>query len=228
MEFVPLAVLVGCLGLIPAGATASPITPDLSRIADGASWKVIHADAEKTQKDGRAAVRLIAEGDSANGIVGLALPHSVKFSAGTIEIDLKGKNVRQRSFLGVAFNVVNDKTFEAVYFRPFNFKAEDPIRNRSVQYIAWPTHTWEHLRKTMPGQFEKPVNPVPDPDGWFHATIEVTASQVRVFVNHAKEPSLTVARLASGGVERPVGLFVDSADGEYADLTVAPLEFVKR
>ena len=226
MKLVALALLLGSLGLAQTNTQAKPVVLDMSKITDSASWKVVHADAEKLERDGRTLVRLVAEGDSANGIVGLALPHAQSFSAGTIEIDLRGKNVRQRSFLGVAFNVVNEKTFEAVYFRPFNFKAEDPIRNRSVQYIAWPTNTWEHLRKTAPGQFEKPVNPVPDPDGWFHAQIEVTKNQVRVFVNHAKEPSLVVARLSPGGIERPVGLFVDSADGEYANFTVAPLKFL--
>ena len=149
--------------------------------------------------DGKRAVRLTAEGDSANGIVGLALPVGSSFSTGTIEIDLKGKNVRQRSFLGVAFNVANERTFEAIYFRPFNFRAEEPMRSRSVQYVAWPVNTWEHLRKSAPGRFEKSVNPVPDPDSWFHARIEVTDSQVRVFVNEAKEPSLVTRRLLIGG-----------------------------
>ena len=106
----------------------------------------------------------------------------------------------------------------------FNFKADEPMRGRAVQYIAWPVNTWEHLRKTAPGQFEQPVNTVPDPDGWFHAQIEVTDTQVRVFVNRAKEPSLVVARLARGGVQRPVGLFVDSAEGLYADLAVTPFK----
>jgi len=226
MKVVALTLLLASLGLAQTIAHAQPSAPDLSAVADGTSWRVLHADVERTEKDGKAAVRLVAQGDSANGIVGLALPRALTFSTGTIEIDLKGKDVRQRSFLGVAFNVVDEKTFEAVYFRPFNFKAEDPVRNRSVQYIAWPASTWEHLRKTASGQFEKPVNPVPDPDGWFHAQIEVTASKVRVFVNHAKEPSLVVARLSSGGIERPFGLFVDSADGQYANLTVAPLNFL--
>jgi hypothetical protein len=35
-----------------------------------------------------------------------------------------------------------------------------------------------------------PSRPVPDPDSWFHARIEVTDREVRVFVNDAKEPSL--------------------------------------
>ena len=215
-----LAALASVLVSVQPGARATTVAPDLSTIADGRSWQLIHVDAEKALKDGQPAVRLVAEGDSANGIVGLALRRDLSFSTGSIEIDLKGKNVRQRSFLGVAFNVIDEKTFEAIYFRPFNFKAEEPFRGRAVQYIAWPANTWEHLRKNEPGRFEKPVNPVPDPDGWFHARIEVTDQEVRVFVNHAKEPSLVVARLSRGAAERPLGLFVDSADGWYANLTV--------
>ncbi|MBB4128353.1 hypothetical protein GGR77_003680 [Xanthomonas translucens] len=217
------AALLAAVFALANGAMAQPSAPDLSSIADGKSWRVFHADVERTEKDGSAAVRLSAKGDPPIGIVGLALPRALTFSTGTIEVDLKGKNVKQRSFLGVAFNVIDERTFEAVYFRPFNFNAEEPISNRSVQYIAWPDNTWERLRKDAPGQFEKAVNPAPDPDAWFHAKVEVTASQVRVFVNHAKEPSLVVARLSSGGIERPVGLFVDSDDGQYANLKVTPL-----
>jgi hypothetical protein len=117
-------------------------------------------------------------------------------------------------------------TFEAIYFRPFNFKADEPFGSRAVQYIAWPKNTWEHLRKGSPGQFERTVNPVPDPDGWFHAQIEVTDTRVRVFVNHATDPSLVVPRLSAGDTPRAVALFVDSADGMYADFTVAPNRFL--
>lgn len=223
MKSAVLGLCLGLLALAPAGATPQPIVPNLSTTQ---GWRIMHADVQKAQQDGgRPAVRLVAEGDSANGIVGLALPPGAAFATGTIAIDLKGRNLRQRSFLGVAFNVVDAKTFEAVYFRPFNFKADDPFRGRAVQYIAWPTNTWEHLRKTQPGRFEQPLDPAPDPDGWFHAEVEVTTSQVRVFVNHAKTPSLVVARLSSGaGIVRPVGLFVDSADRHYANLTIAPLK----
>lgn len=216
--------LLVTLAWSPVKAQVGPETPNLATVADATAWKVVHASAEAVAIDGKRAVRLIAAGDSANGIVGLALPVASRFATGTIDIDLKGKNLRQRSFLGVAFNVTDERHFEAVYFRPFNFRAEPPIHARSVQYIAWPGNTWEHLRKSAPGQFENTVNPVPDPDGWFHARIEVTAKQVKVFVNDAKEPSLVVDRLVSGGVPRPAGLFVDSAEGLYAnlELTAAP------
>lgn len=198
------------------------ITPDLGKIVDGKSWKVHSATAEVVEVDGRKAVRLKAKGDSADGIIGLAVVDGSEFTTGTIEIDLKGKNVRQESFLGVAFNVVDEKTFEAVYFRPFNFKAEGVFKGRAVQYIAWPENIWEKLRETQPGVFEAPVNPVPDPDGWFHARIEVGEKQVRVFVEDAEEPSLTVNRLAEGGKSRPVGLLVDVSDGLYANFRVMP------
>lgn len=220
MNVIALTLTLALLGSPQARAQEAPAIPDLSSVTDSTSWAVTHGTAEILSIDGKRAVRLIAEGDSANGIVGLALPRALVFSTGTIEIDLKGKNVRQRSFLGVAFNVVDERTFEAVYFRPFNFKADEPIRRRSVQYVAWPTNTWEHLRKSAPGRFENAVNPVPDPDGWFHARIDVTDRQVKVFVDDAKEPSLVVDRLASAGVRRGVGLFVDSSDGHYANLTV--------
>jgi len=193
---------------------------NLSTINDGKSWKVTHAAVETLETDGKQAVRLIAEGDSANGIVGLALPPGVEFSEGTIEVDLKGRNLRQKSFVGVAFNVVDERTFEAVYFRAFNFRAEEPWRNRAVQYVAWPTNTWEHLRTNTPGQFEHAVNPAPDPEAWFHARIEVTDNQVKVFVDGSKEPSLVTNRLSGGGVARPVGLFVDTGAGHYANFKV--------
>lgn len=200
------------------------ITPDLGKIADGKSWKVYNATPKAVDLEGRHAVRLKAKGDSAEGIIGLALVEGVEFTTGTIEIELKGKNVRQESFLGVAFNVAGEKTFEGVYFRPFNFKAGDVFKGRAVQYIAWPENTWEKLRETQPGKFEAPVNPVPNPDGWFRARIEVGEKQVRVFVEQAKEPSLTVNRLAEGGKGRRVGLLVDVSDGLYANFRIIPAQ----
>ena len=92
----------------------------------------------------------------------------------------------------------------------------------AVQYIAWPANTWEQLRKNAPNRFEHAVTPVPDPDAWFHARVEVSDERVRVFVDGAQAPSLVVDRLSKGGVRRPAGLFVDSADGIYANLSVMP------
>lgn len=214
------AVLLAIPGLAVHGQE-KVVSPNLSKIADEASWRLYNASAEAVKVDGKEAARVARKGTD-TGRVGLALPIGVELATGTIEVELKGKNVKQRSFLGVAFNVVNETTFEAVYFRPFNFKAQDVFQGRAVQYIAWPEHTWAKLRESRPRKFEGPINPPPDPDGWFRARIEVGEKQVRVFVNKAAEPCLTVERLAKGGKSRPVGLFVEIDEGMYANLRVRP------
>ena len=155
-------------------------------------------------------------------MIGLALVEGLEFAEGTIDVDLKGKGKMQTSFVGVAFNVANGKNFEAVYFRPFNFKRNDKaFRAHAVQYVAWPEYTWENLREAKPGVYESSVNPVPDPAGWFHARIEVTKKKVSVFVNESKEPCLVVDRLGSQENGK-VGLWVDSREGAFANLKILP------
>lgn len=203
-------------------ALAKPDSADLARISDASIWKLSHATAELVQVDGMSAVRMRAAGDSGRTRqAGLALAQGVEFSAGVLELDLKGTNQRP-CFLGVVFNVTDEKNFEGIYFRPFNFKAEGVFHQRAVQYIAWPVHTWEELRTNQPGKFEKAAEPEVEPNGWFHARIEVTDKLVRVFVNGAKEPCLTADRLAEARAKRPVGLFVDVAQGLFANLEIKP------
>jgi hypothetical protein len=210
--------LLGAVRGYPQPTTGAP---DPARIGDEKNWRMQNATAEFVEMDGKRAVHMRATGDSANGSMGLAIPVGVEFTTGAIELDLKGKYQRP-SFLGCAFNITDEKTFEAIYFRPFNFKADEPFQQRAVQYIAWPEHTWDELRQQKPGQFENSVHPAPEPDGWFHARIEVTDKRVQVFVNGAKEPSLVVNRLKEGVARRPVGLLVDVAEGLYANLEVKP------
>jgi hypothetical protein len=198
------------------------VEPDLGKIAGGKGWTVYNATADIVEIEGKSAVRLKARGDSASGIAGLALVNDAKFGTGVIEVDLKGRDVRP-SFVGVAFNAKDEKTFEAIYFRPFNFNADGVFKGRAVQYISWPEYTWEKLRKERPGKFEAPVSSVPDANKWFHARIEVRQKQVLVYVNEAKEPCLSVDRLVEGVKGRPAGLFVDTGDGLYAHFKVIPV-----
>src|ERR1700761_1813782 len=70
---------------------------------------------------------------------GVAWIKGKSFSTGTIELDIKGKDKPQGSFIGMAFHGSNDSTFEVVYFRPFNFRSTDPVRKgHAVQYVASP------------------------------------------------------------------------------------------
>lgn len=151
-----------------------------------------------------------------NGIVWL---QDVTFSSGTIDIDLQGRDLLQRSFIGVAFHGVNDSTYDAVYFRPFNFHSTDPVRRiHAVQYIFEPTYTWEKLRTEQNGIFEKALVNPPDANGWFHARIEVSDKEVKVFVNDDKVPSLTVKKLNTT-TSGKLGLWVgNGSDGGFANL----------
>ena len=127
---------------------------------------------------------------------GLGMIEGVLFTKGIIDLEIKGENNPGKSFIGLAFNVQNDSTFEAIYFRPFNFVAEEAIRRaHMVQYINHPNNTWRVLRETRTGEFENEIKNPPDPDDWFHARIIVDDDKVRVFVNKAQTPSLEVERL---------------------------------
>lgn len=149
---------------------------------------------------------------------------AVTFADGEIEFDALGQSdPPQSNFLGVAFRLVDDQTHDAVYFRPFNFRAEDPDRkSHAIQYVSHPEHRWWILRENTPGVYEKPIDPAPDGDAWFHARIVVEWPQVRVFVNGAAEPSLVVEGL-SRGEGTGVGLWVGPRQGGYfANLRITP------
>lgn len=70
---------------------------------------------------------------------GLGILEDIEFDKGIIEVELLGENNPGKSFIGIAFNIQNDKTYEAIYFRPFNFIAEEQIgKDHMVQYIFHP------------------------------------------------------------------------------------------
>jgi hypothetical protein len=204
------------LGLVPLAATP-PAAPGIAPFSDNPAWRVHNRQVQAVP--GRpGAVRLDArEGDGALWLV------DSDFAEGAIEFDVRGENKPGQSFVGVAFHGADDTAYDAVYFRPFNFRNPDvPRRSRAVQYISHPDHPWHQLREKHPGRYESTVSPVPDPDGWFHARVEIKARGVRVFVNGATSPCLTVTALG----DRPrgrVGFWVGNGSaGEFANLKLIP------
>ena len=141
--------------------------------------------------DDSRAVRLnAAPGD------GLSYLKDVSFKEGTVNIELLGENNPGRSFVGFAFNIQNDSTYEVVYFRPFNFMAEEKLRKaHMVQYIYHPEFTWKKLRETRTGEFENEIVNPPDPDQWFRAKIEIEKNTVKVFVEDSEKAVLEIKRL---------------------------------
>ena len=157
------------------------------------------------------------KGISATGIIWL---RDVNFSTGTIELDLRGKDEFQKSFLGIAFHGVDTVTYDAIYFRPFNFQSTDPIRKiHAVQYVSEPDQPWHRLRDEQNGIYEKAVNPAPLPTDWFHARIEVKETQIMVYVDNATSPSLTVNKL-NGRKEGMIGIWNVGLNGDFANLVI--------
>lgn len=152
---------------------------------------------------------------------GLAVFSDISFETGTIEVDLHGENSPGRSFIGIAFNIQDKETFEAIYFRPFNFVATEQIRKvHMVQYISHPDNTWSSLREERTGEFENELPDPPNPDGWFKATIKVTEKSVEVFVHNMAEPVLKVERLSSSKSDK-IGLWVgNGSSGRFRDLVL--------
>lgn len=152
---------------------------------------------------------------------GLLWFNTIDFANGTIEVDLKGKDEQGKSFVGIAFHGLNDSVYDAIYFRAFNFRNAERI-NHSVQYISHPDYPWYVLRKQFPEKYESDINPVPEPNEWFHATIVVEYPVVKVYVNNAKEPSLVVNQL-SNRKQGWVGFWAGyGSEGSYNNLKILP------
>lgn len=211
------------LATATALAGCATTQPDLGRFGAPGQWVVLNGETGTTAEDGVRVARLAPVGGNRQGSnFALALVDGLKFREGTIEVDLRGNGETQKSFLGIAFGVVDQTTHEAVYFRPFNFRAADADHHaHAVQYVAEPDFPWDRLRSEKTGIYEKPLDPAPDPAGWFHVRVDVTARHVAVFVNGASEPSLSVDRLVPAR-DGEVGLWVDSQPGAFANLKISP------
>ena len=153
---------------------------------------------------------------------GIAWIKGQVFSEGTIEVDIRGKDAFQQSFVGIAYHGVDDSSFEAVYFRPFNFRSPDPARVlHAVQYVAPPVYDWSRLRQDHPNFYEKPVTPAPNPNDWFHVMIVVRSDSVRVYVNGATAPSLRVAPIVHRAGQK-IGYWVgNGSSGDFQHLHLA-------
>jgi hypothetical protein len=211
-----LAGVAGLSEIVRAAGQAKSVAPDLGALADAKRLTLFNRTASRIVDGDKTGLRL-SEGPGE----GLALLPDVDFAGGTIEVDLRGKDVAQQSFVGVSFHAVDGSAYDAVYFRPFNFKTADPVaRSHAVQYHSLPYHSWQQLRTDQPGKYEQAVNPVPDPNAWFHARVVVADPKISVFVGDAKEPCLVV-NLLSDRKTGLVGLWVgNNSGGDFANLTI--------
>jgi hypothetical protein len=143
------------------------------------------------------------------------------FTEGTIEIEVRGRDAFQRSFLGIAFHRKDDAAYEAVYLRPFNFRASDPARHQhAVQYMTTPDYEWPKLREQFPEEFENPVDQAVSPTDWVALRVVVHGRTVQVFVGPSTTPALEARKLGAlySGL---VGLWTgNNSDGDFRNVRI--------
>jgi hypothetical protein len=207
---------LGFLSVLSVTAKEKATKYDLASLFEGNKIEVFNRQITAFSENGKKGIRF-----SKNANDGIGWLKEVEFSNGTIELDIRGKDVLQQSFVGVAFHGVDNETLDAVYFRPFNFRADDPVRKiHAVQYISHPDFTWSFLRENHNGKYEKAVTPAPDGNEWFHARIVVQYPRVTVYVNGNPEPSLSIDKLSNRKTGK-IGLWVgNGSDGDFANLQI--------
>lgn len=154
---------------------------------------------------------------------GIVWIQGLDFTEGAIEVDVRGRDQFQQSFLGIAFHGSDDKTYEAVYLRPFNFRAEDPVRHRhALQYMAVPEFDWPRLREQFPDEFERPVSASLAPTGWVTLRVVVDQRSVQIFVGPDKMPVLAARKLGNQN-RGTIGLWTgNGSGGDFANLRITP------
>ena len=208
-----MAALVGILAL----SACSPRETVFDGFGDDAR-KLRVVNREATRLTDRNGVRLSAR--TGNGV---AWVEGTEFRAGTLEVDIRGREDLQQNYVGIAFHRKNDTTYEAVYLRPFNFRSADPLRRQhAVQYISVPKFDFQDLRDQFPEEFENPVDASIVPTDWVKLRVVVEGSRVQIHVGSAEEVTLGVRKLGQldGG---QVGLWVGNVSGgDFANLVVTP------
>lgn len=192
----------------------SPIKPDLS---NSSRFQVVNRTIGISADDqGKNIIHL----DSSSN-AGVAWINNLTFGKGIIEFDVKGKNILQQSFVGIAFHGLNDSTYDAIYFRPFNFQSTDSIRrSHSVQYISLPHYDWPLLREMYPGKYENALTNKTDSESWLHVKIRIDSKNITVFIDEDLKPSMVVKPLSNRTTGK-IGFWVgNNSDGDFANLSI--------
>ena len=179
----------------------------------------------QTTFKGRSAIQVIAAADAANAS-SYAVVKDAVFRDGTIEVDLAGQpaafaaGTAARGFIGVAFRLQADGSYEYLYLRPTNGRADDQVRrNHSTQYSAHPTFDFARSRQEAPEKYESYVDL--EPGVWTKYKIEIDGRKARLYVHGAEQPCLVVNDMKLDPREGGVALWVGpGTEGYFANLKI--------
>jgi hypothetical protein len=180
----------------------------------------------QTNFKGRSAIQVIATPEAANA-ASYAVVKDAVFRDGTIEVDLAGQpaafaaGTAARGFIGIAFRLQADGSYEYIYLRPTNGRADDQIRrNHSTQYSAHPSFDFARSRQEAPEKYESYVDL--EPGVWTKYKIEVEGRKARLYVHGAEQPCLIVNDLKLEPREGGVALWVGpGTEGYFSNLRIA-------
>ncbi len=209
----PLVGLLGAISLLASSACVSVEPP-----SDGKASYTMSADAWTMEPPipsmgGEAAAAEFAryEGMPSGTMTlneGVAASKTARFSTGVIDFDIKPLGYNDA---GVVFHREGSSEGEFVYLRA---NPDCPAANDCIQYAPI-THTMMGWNIYPNYQGPAPISPA----SWNHLHVEVIGDGMRVYVNHAAEPSLVVPRL--WGLRRDGGLAF-KGPAVYANLVVDP------
>ncbi|PSR55126.1 hypothetical protein AHMF7605_17250 [Adhaeribacter arboris] len=211
-----VAYMIAFLFVLRVHGQEKPTHYNLAELSKANQLEAYNREVSSFSENGKSGIRFSEKEND-----GIAWLKGATFSDGIIEVDIKGKDVLQQSFVGVAFHGADDKQFEVIYFRPFNFQAQDSVRRiHAVQYVSLPDFDWQRLRQEQNGKYEKAIGLKVNPNDWFHAKIVVQYPQIQVFINGESKVSLQVEQLSNRRTGK-LGLWVgNQSDGDFANLTV--------
>ena len=128
---------------------------------------------------------------------GMAVLQVEDFDNGTIEFDLALTG--QRSYPGIAFRIQGVGNYENFYFRPHhNGLYSDVLQYTPVfnGVTGWQLYSGEGFTAAA----DLPLN------RWFHVRLEITAGNLRVYLDDQEKPALIVPSLKRSGVKGGIAL----------------------
>jgi hypothetical protein len=179
----------------------------------------------QTMFKGRSAIQVLAKPEAPNAS-SYAVVKDTVFRDGTIEVDVAGQPAAgaaggARGFIGIAFRIQGDGSYEYIYLRPTNGRADDQVRrNHSTQYSSHPNFDFARSRQEAPEKYESYVDL--EPGVWTKYKIAVEGRKARLYVHGAEQPCLIVDDLKLEPREGGVALWVGpGTEGYFSNLRVA-------
>lgn len=198
------------------------VVPLAAQSADRLSAK--NVSLTDTNYKGRSAVQVITTPGAANA-TSYAVIKGASFRDGAIEVDLAGQPAAgtgegARGFIGIAFRLQSDGSYEYIYLRPTNGRADDQVRrNHSTQYSSHPGFDYARSRQESPEKYESYVDLQPGVGTKYK--IEVDGRKARLYVNGAEQPCLIVNDLKLEPREGGVALWVGpGTEGYFSNLKI--------